>query len=74
MDPGRLLAGDWQALDWPTRLHSVVVAEESAAGQIVDGDLVIVGGRVVVQPGARITGAVYVASGDLDVDGRWTRT
>ncbi|MBI3971498.1 MAG: hypothetical protein HY332_09435 [Chloroflexi bacterium] len=39
------------------------------AGQEVDGDLVVVGGHVRVEQGARVTGSVYVVGGDAALDG-----
>jgi 3-oxoacyl-[acyl-carrier-protein] synthase III len=31
LSPGALLGGVWEALDWDTRLHSILFAEGSAA-------------------------------------------
>jgi hypothetical protein len=42
---------------------------EFAADEVVEGEVVITGGRIRVAQGARVTGSVYMLSGILHVDG-----
>jgi cytoskeletal protein CcmA (bactofilin family) len=57
----------------PTGLYRFAVALEGehtlAAGETIEGDLIILGGAVRLETGARLTGSVYMMGGQFEADG-----
>lgn len=41
-----------------------------AAGETIDGDMLVFNGEITLEQGSRVSGSVYMLSGELQVDGR----